>query len=329
MTRLPILTTAALAVSGVPVTALGQTGEPPTPATAALSAEFPYESQFVEVDGARMHYVEQGSGDPILFLHGNPTSSYLWRNVIPFVSGEGRAIAVDLIGFGQSDKPESGYTFQEHYAYLEGFIEALELEDLTLVVHDWGSALGLYYAANHADTIRGVALMEAIIPPAFPMESLADMGPYEETFRAFRDPELGRDLLIDQNAFIEQLMPQAILRPLSEAEMDAYRAPFLDPADREPIFMWPNEIPIAGEPARNVAVVEAIGQWLSTSDQPKLVLYAAPGALTPPEAAAWMAANYPNTEARFVGFGVHYLQEDEPESIGRNIADWYRAHLAR
>ena len=323
------LAVAALVLGATPAVAVGQTADAPHPGIAALSADFPYESRFVEVDGVRMHYVEQGTGDPILFLHGNPTSSYLWRNVIPFVSGEGRAIAVDLVGFGRSDKPESGYTFQEHYAYLEGFIEALALEDLTLVVHDWGSALGLHYAANHSDNVRGVAMMEAITPPAFPMPSLAAMGPYEDTFRAFRDPEMGRALLIDQNAFIEQLLPQAILRPLTVAEMDAYRAPFLDAADREPIFVWPNEIPIAGEPARNVAVVEAIGQWLSTSDQPKLVLYAAPGALTPPEAAAWMAANFPNTESRFVGFGVHYLQEDEPESIGRNIADWYRAHLAR
>jgi len=291
---------------------------------ASPSDEFPYESRFVEVDGATMHYVEEGEGAPILFLHGNPTSAYLWRNIIPHVSDQGRAIAVDLVGFGQSDKVEGAYTFQDHYAYVEGFIEALELEDVTLVVHDWGSALGLYYAANNSDNVAAVAFMEALTPPAFPMPSLEAMGPYADLFRAFRTPDEGRALIIDQNFFIEQLLPQAVLRPLSEAEMDAYRAPFVNAADREPIYVWPNEIPIAGEPARNVAVVEAIGQWLAISDQPKLLLYASPGALTPPEAAAWMAENFNNLQTRFIGNGVHYLQEDEPEAIGRNLSDWLR-----
>lgn len=294
---------------------------------AAPSAEFPYDSRFVEVDGATMHYVEEGEGAPILFLHGNPTSAYLWRNIIPYVSDQGRAIAVDLIGFGQSDKVEGAYTFQDHYGYVEGFVEALGLEDVTLVVHDWGSALGLYYAANNSDNVAAVAFMEALTPPAFPMPSLEAMGPYADLFRAFRTPDEGRALIIDQNFFIEQLMPQAILRPLSDAEMDAYRAPFLDAADREPIYVWPNEIPIAGQPARNVAVVDAIGQWLATSDQPKLVLYASPGALTPPEAVAWMAENFSNLQTRFIGNGVHYLQEDEPEAIGRNLSDWLRDHV--
>ena len=294
---------------------------------ATPSAEFPYDSQFVEVDGATMHYVEEGEGAPILFLHGNPTSAYLWRNIIPYVSDQGRAIAVDLIGFGQSDKVEGAYTFQDHYGYVEGFVEALGLEDVTLVVHDWGSALGLYYAANNSDNVAAVAFMEALTPPAFPMPSLEAMGPYADLFRAFRTPDEGRALIIDQNFFIEQLMPQAILRPLGDAEMDAYRAPFLDAADREPIYVWPNEIPIAGQPARNVAVVDAIGQWLATSDQPKLVLYASPGALTPPEAVAWMAENFSNLQTRFIGNGVHYLQEDEPEAIGRNLSDWLRDHV--
>jgi len=291
---------------------------------AAPSADFPFDSHFVEVDGAQMHYIEQGEGEPILFIHGNPTSSYLWRNVIPWVDGQGRAIALDLVGFGQSEKIEDAYTFQDHYAYVEGFIEEMGLENVTLVVHDWGSALGLYYAANHSDTVAAVAFMEAITPPAFPMPSLEAMGPFADLFRAFRDPEQGRELNIAQNYFIEQLIPQAVLRPLSDAEMDAYRAPFLEPSDREPIYVWPNEIPIAGEPARNVAVVEAIGQWLATSDQPKLVLYASPGALTPPEAAAWMAENFNNTQTRFIGNGLHYIQEDQPEAIGRNLADWLR-----
>lgn len=317
MKPLSLLMLAAGLVAAMAATANAQV---PT----APSAEFPYESHFVDVDGASIHYVEQGEGSPILFLHGNPTSSYLWRNIIPYVSDQGRAIAIDLVGFGQSDKVEDAYTFQDHYDYVEGFIDEMGLEDVTLVVHDWGSALGLYYAANHSDNVAAVAFMEALTPPVFPMPSLASMGPYEDLFRAFRDPEQGRELNINQNFFIEELMPQAVLRPLSDAEMDAYRAPFVDAADREPIYVWPNEIPIGGEPARNVAVVEAIGEWLVNAEQPKLVLYASPGAITPPEAVAWMAENFNNLQSRFVGNGVHYLQEDEPEAIGRNLSDWLR-----
>ncbi len=288
------------------------------------SSAFPFESRFQEVEGARLHYVEEGEGDPILFLHGNPTSVYLWRNVMPFVSGQGRAIALDLVGFGKSEKVAGAYSFQDHYRYLEGFVDAMDLQDMTLVVHDWGSVLGLLYAARHPDRVKAVAFMEAIVPPVFPMPDLSAMGPYEETFRAFRDPVAGPQLIVDQNVFIEQLLPASVLRPLSEEEMAAYRAPFLDPAHRQPILVWPNELPIAGEPARNLAVVEEIGQWLMTAEQPKLLLYASPGAIVPPEAAAWMAAHYKNLQTRFVGNGVHFLQEDEPEAIGRNLSDWLR-----
>ena len=299
-------------------------------AAEAPSADFPFESHFVEVHGARMHYVEAGDGTPVLFLHGNPTSSYLWRNVIPHVAPVGRAIAVDLIGFGRSDKPALDYTFQDHARYVEGFIDVLDLDGLVLVVHDWGSALGLDYAARHPERVRGVAFMEAIVPPAFPMESLAGMGPSAELFGKFRDPVEGRRLLIEQNVFIEQLVANAtVTRKLGEAELEHYRAPFLDPATREPIYVWPNELPIAGEPARNVAVVERIGQWLRTAPHPKLLLYARPGAILPPFAAEWMIANYENLETVFIGPGRHYVQEDQPEVIGRNVADWMRRHFPR
>ena len=307
-----------LAMAG---SSLGQSAKPePSP----ISAEFPYESRFVDVLGARMHYIEQGAGDPILFLHGNPTSSYLWRNVIPFVAPMGRVIAVDNIGFGKSDKPDLDYTFQTHAHYIDGFIEALDLRNLTLVVHDWGSALGLYYATRNEANVKAVAFMEAVIPPAFPMKSYADFGPMEETFRAFRTPGQGEQIVIDENMFIEQLLPGLVVRQLSAAEMDAYRAPFLDPKSRLPILVWPREIPVAGEPARNVAVVEAIGAWLASTPTPKLLQYASPGAIISPETAAWVAANVPNVETQYIGRGLHFFQEDNPEAIGRGIADWYR-----
>ena len=323
----PMRALAAAAVLAASVTAgaaLAQDDAAPS-AGPAISAEFPYEHRTVEVLGSRIAYVDEGEGDPILFIHGNPTSSYLWRNVMPYVEGQGRIIAVDLIGMGNSDKPDIGYTFQDHYAHVEGFIDALGLQDITLVVHDWGSALGLYYAAQNSDNVRAVAMMEAIVPPVFPIPSYEVMpSGFGELFRAFRDPVQGREMIVEQNFFIEELLPQAILRPLGEAEMAAYRAPFVEPASREPVFVWPNELPIGGEPARNLAVIEAIGGWLMTAEQPKLLLYASPGALTPPEAAAWMAENFANIETRFIGNGVHYLQEDEPEAIGRNLSDWLR-----
>ena len=293
---------------------------PPTP-----SADFPFESRFVEVEGSKIHYIDESEGQVFVFLHGNPTSSYLWRNVIPHVTPVGRAVAMDLVGFGKSDKPDIGYTLQEHQTYVDGFIAALELEDIVLVIHDWGSMLGLDYARRNSDNVKGVVFMEAIVPPAFPMESVAGMGSAGELFAAFRKPETGKPLLIDQNIFVEQIVGNAaVTRAMSEAEMTVYRAPFLDPATRFPIYVWPNELPIGGEPARNVEAVEKVGQWLRTSGTPKLLLYARPGAIVGPEVAEWMAANYRNIETRFVGYGAHYIQEDNPEVIGRSIADWYR-----
>jgi haloalkane dehalogenase len=300
----------------------GAAEEPPA---TGPGAAFPFESRFVEVNGSRIHYVESGEGPTVLFLHGNPTSSYLWRNVIPHVAPQARAIAMDLIGFGRSDRPELDYRFQDHYRYVEGFIEALELQDIVLVIHDWGSMLGLEYARRHPDNVRALAMMEAIIPPAFPMESLAGMGAGADLFRRFRDPVQGPVLLQEENVFIEQLLGNAtVTREMTEAEMEVYRAPFPTAASRFPIAVWPRELPIAGEPARNVDAVEAAGDWLRSSATPKLLLYANPGALVSPEDAAWMQAEYRNLEAVFVGPGRHYIQEDQPEAIGRNLAMWLR-----
>ncbi len=294
------------------------------PRLAAISADFPYQAKFLEVLGSRMHYLDEGNDEPILLLHGNPTSSSLWRNVIPYLKSMGRVIAVDNIGMGKSDKPNIAYTFQDHSRYIDAFIDKLGLTNLTLVGHDWGSVLGLYYAVRHEDNVKGVVFMEALIPPVYPRRSLDSFGPRAEMFRAFRDPEKGRKLLVEQNLFIEQVLPAAVLRTLTEAEMHAYREPFIDPASREPVFMWPNELPIAGEPARNVKVIDEIGQWLKTSGTPKLLQYVSPGSIISPDTAGWMAQHYKNLETQFVGYGYHFIQEDNPEAIGRGIADWVR-----
>jgi haloalkane dehalogenase len=289
----------------------------------AAQAEAPA-SRFVEVDGVFMHYVEAGEGAPILLLHGSPTSSYLWRNVIPFLDNSHHVIAPDLVGFGRSGKPEIGYTFQDHSAYVEGFIEELGLEDVTLVLHDWGSVLGLDYARRNEGNVHAVASLEALIPPAFPMASYEGFGPNADMFRAFRDPKAGRELLIDQNVFVEQVLPGQVMRKLSEEDMAAYRAPFADPTARTPIRVWPSELPIAGERARNVAVIEAVGRWMATSDTPKLLVYFSPGAVVKPDSARWMQQNYSNIEIRYGGAALHFAQEDQPEAIGRHVADWLR-----
>ena len=302
--------------------------EAPDPRAAVFSADFPYESKYVEVEEQRLHYIDKGTGQTFLFLHGNPTSSYLWRNVMRYVEPSGRVVAVDNIGFGKSDKPDLDYTYQTHYKFIDGFIRALDLENLVLVVHDWGSVIGLDYARQNEGNVLGVVFMEAIVPPSFPMPDLTALGGPEGLFAKFRTPDIGKELLINQNLFVEQLLGQgAMTRDLSKAELDSYRAPFMDPTTRFPIYVWPNELPIGGEPSRNVTTVLAVGEWLKTSRTPKLLQYASPGAIVPPQAAQWMAANYANIETQFVGYGAHYIQEDNPEAIGRGIADWYRRNF--
>lgn len=295
----------------------------PDPRAAALKAEVPYESHFVEVEGSRLHYLDKGEGQVFLFLHGNPTSSYLWRNVMPWLEPSGRVVAPDLPGFGRSDKPAIDYRLETHIGYVEAFVEALGLRDMVLVIHDWGSAIGLDIARRRPELVKAVAFMEALVPPVFPMAEIAGMGKAAGIFGAFRTPGKGEELILKNNAFVEKVLPGSILRPLSAAEMAVYRAPFESEESRLPTLVWPREIPIAGEPARNVALVAAYGAWLGESEIPKLALYFSPGALMPPAAAQWMQANFKNCQARFGGYGSHFVQEDEPEAIGRHVADWY------
>jgi haloalkane dehalogenase len=277
-------------------------------------------SQFIEVDGSRMHYVEEGEGAPVLFLHGNPTSSYLWRNVMPHVAGSGRCIAPDLIGMGQSDKPDLDYRFVDHARYVDGFIAALGLTDIVLVVHDWGSALGFHYAHRNEGNVRGIAFMEAITAPVPSWDAFPEAA--RGMFQAFRTPEVGWDLIAKQNVFIEQALPGSIVRTLTDEEMDAYRAPFPDEASRKPVWRWPNEIPIEGEPADVTEIVGAYHAWLQETELPKLLFHATPGALTPPLVVEWARSALPNLQTVDLGEGIHYVQEDHPDTIGKELARW-------
>ncbi|MFQ5426248.1 MAG: haloalkane dehalogenase [Gaiellales bacterium] len=286
----------------------------------AISAEFPFESRFVEVHGSRMHYIDEGSGEPVLFLHGNPTSSYLWRNIVPHLSSEARCIAPDLIGFGKSDKPDIGYRFFDHARYLEGFIEQLGLRNITLVVHDWGSGLGFHYAMRHEDNIRGIAFMEALLKTESWSEFPKD---FRRGFRMFRTPGVGWVMIVPLNAFVKQLLPQTVARGLPDEAKRHYAEPFPTWRSRKPIRVWPNEIPIDGKPADVAAAVSAYSERLIASDLPKLMFTATPGGIIREERAAWAQANLKNLETADIGAGIHFLQEDNPELIGKELARWY------
>ncbi len=290
-----------------------------------ISSEIPYEHKFVSIIGSKIAYVDEGEGDPIVFLHGQPTSSYLWRNIMPFVEGQGRIIAPDNIGFGQSDQPELDYTFGDHYRYFEAFMNELDLDDITLVVHDWGSGLGLHFAAQNPEKIKAIVTMESIIAPLIPATSY-DAMPKElgDFFRTVRDPENGRRLLIEDNFFIEGALPGFIVRPLAEDAHDVYRAPFLTEESRTQVNQWPNEMPIGGQPAATDKIVSEYNAFLEETDIPWLFLYATPGALNTPEVADYWSARAKNIETVYIGHGLHYVQEDQPYAIGRAIADWYR-----
>jgi len=294
--------------------------------TNVISAAFPCQKQRRRVLGREMAYVEAGEGDPIVLLHGNPTSSYLWRNVLPHLQPRGRCIAPDLIGMGDSDKlPDSGpgsYRFVEHRRYLDALLEALDVrERVTFVIHDWGSALGFDWGNRHRDAVKGFAFMEAIVrPQSWDHWDKIKMRPALQALRS----EAGEDMVLRDNFFIEKILPAAVLRTLSAEEMAHYRRPFAEPGEgRRPTLTWPRQIPIEGEPADVSAIVAASANWLSTSHVPKLFFRAEPGAILSNDKDLAFIRRLPAlTEVTIAG--RHYVQEDSPDEIGRGIATWMK-----
>jgi haloalkane dehalogenase len=324
-TFLKAFTLAAAMMSAIPAVAQNAI----TDGSKQISAAFPFTQQTLPVLGSEMAYVDTGSGQPVLFLHGNPTSSYLWRNIIPYVSGTHRAIAPDLIGMGNSAKPDIDYTYEDHARYLNTLIEQLELKDIILVVHDWGSVLGMEYARLNPDNVAGIVFMEALIPPVFPAEDLSSFGRLAPLLGGIRTPDVGEEMVLEGNAFLEQiLLGPGVVRPLSDEEKTAYRAPFLTKASRQPQLQWPRELPIGDTQVETGEVITANGAWLTTSDIPKLYFYATPGALNPAPVVGYVTNTARNLETRLVGAGTHYIQEDHPDVIGQGIADWLRRHPA-
>jgi len=281
------------------------------------------EKRFVPVEGATMAYVEEGTGDPIVFLHGNPTSSFLWRSVIPEVRDLGRCIAPDLIGMGDSEAlpPGTEYRFVEHRRYLDGFLDAVDAtENVTFVVHDWGSALGFDWANRHRDAVAGIAYMEAIVRPVT-WEEWPEAS--RRIFQGMRSPA-GEELILEKNVFIERILPASVIRELTDEEMDEYRRPFREAGERRrPMLTWPREIPIDGEPADVHEIVASYAEWLARSDVPKLFVAADPGAiLVGPQRE--FCRSWPNQTEVTVP-GIHFVQEDAGPEIGKAIAAWIRS----
>ncbi|GAA6180632.1 haloalkane dehalogenase [Shimia sp. NS0008-38b] len=308
-----------IATTGLALTALGV----PAQLWAKGDADFPFEMKTQDILGHKMAYVDEGTGDPIVFFHGNPTSSYLWRNVIPHVTDTHRAIAADMIGMGNSDKPDLAYTYDDHAAHLHGLLDALDLQNVTLVLHDWGGALGFDWAMKNPDKVKAIAYMETIAPPVLPFESYDVMGPLGEIFKAWRTTGVGEKMILEDNMFINEMLgKQGVATPLSDEVLAHYNSYYPDAASRAPILEWPRQVPIGGVPERTTKLTLEIVDYLTTSEIPKLTFHVTPGAIAPPEAIAWMKANVPNLETLHLGPGAHFIQEDYPHEIGRGLAEW-------
>lgn len=312
-----IMTTLAVVIMGI-ITGFAQ----------EISAAFPFESKYQEVFGSKMHYVDEykNAENPdqvtFLFLHGNPTSSYLWRNIIPYVKDDGRAIAVDLIGMGKSGKPDIDYTFADHVKYLDEFIAQKQLKNIVLVLHDWGSGLGFNYAYRHQDNVKGIIFMEAVTKAL----SWEDASFSERIlFKRFRDEEKGHKMIAVNNFFIEKfLFKIGTVRTLTEEEKQHYSDPYPTEASRKPIKTWPKEIPFDGVTARNYKAINAYSEWLKETTLPKLLLYAKPGMIIQKKEVEIIQNEMKNLDAQYVGKGKHYIQEDVPHEIGNAIQQWVR-----
>ncbi|HEV8641818.1 MAG TPA: haloalkane dehalogenase [Methylomirabilota bacterium] len=287
-----------------------------------MPAADPYPRRRVRVLDSEMAYVDVGAGDPVVFLHGNPTSSYLWRNVIPHVESVARCLAPDLVGMGESGPaPGGSYRFVDHARYLDAWFDALNLRDrVTVVGHDWGSALGFHWARRHPDRVRGIAYMEAIVRPVIWTEWPENA---RGIFQAMRSPA-GEEIVLQKNVFVERILPASVLRKLTDEEMAAYRRPWRDPGEsRRPMLAWPREIPVGGEPADVVAIVDAYGQWLAGSEVPKLFINADPGSILV-GAQREFCRRWPNQREVTVR-GLHFVQEDSPAEIGQAVAGFVRS----
>jgi len=289
-----------------------------------ISGAYPFAPHYVEVFGSRMHYVDEGEGDPILLIHGNATWSYVWRNVIPHLTPHARCIAPDLIGFGLSDKPDIEYRWSEQADYLEEFIRKLGLKNITLVLNDFGISLAQRYAMRHEHNVKGIAFFEGVFKTFASLEDAytPEFRPLFKQFRTGGKGGTGYQLLVEQNFFIEQLLPRAAGRELTEEELQRYREPFREERSRIPIWQFARSVPIGGEPKDVWATMTEVVQWFKQTDIPKLLFYGSPGGLVTDEFVEWCRRNLKNLKVVHVGPGIHYLTESNPHVIGRELLKW-------
>ncbi len=275
-------------------------------------------------------YREIGTGVPLIFLHGNPTSSYLWRNILPAVGDPGRRLAPDLIGMGESGKPDTAYTFDDHSRYLDAWFDALGLDDVVLIGHDWGGALAFDWAARHPGRVRGVVFTETIVKP-MSWQEFPEGG--RELFRSIKAPGVGETMILDENAFIEQALPGTVASHLTREDLDIYRKPYPTRDSRLPLLQWPRAMPLGGEPADVVARITSYDDWLAAStDVPKMLLtfQPGPGTMMGPDLIAWCAANIASIEiAEHDLVAGHHTPEDQPDAIATTIAAWMDKHDLR
>ncbi len=289
-----------------------------------ISADPRYERKLITIKGRQMAYVDEGQGDAIVFQHGNPTSSYLWRNIMPHCEGLGRLIACDLIGMGESEKLENSgpdrYTYAEQRDYLFALWDQIGVGDnVIFVIHDWGSALGFDWSNQNRDRVRGLAYMEAVVK-TLNWSDFPDLG--RKVFQGFRS-EAGESMILDKNMFVERVLPGAVIRDMTEAEMNEYRKPYLaEGEDRRPTLTWPRQIPIEGEPENVCRIVDDYGAWLAQSDVPKLFINAAPGSILTGEQREF-CRTWPNQTEVTVN-GIHFVQEDSPDEIGHAVAEFVK-----
>jgi len=289
-----------------------------------ISAAFPFQSNYINIIDTRIHYIDVSenskSDNVFLYIHGNPTSSYLWRNIIPYTTPFGRSIALDLVGFGKSGKPDIQYNFQDHINYVNEFIEKLNLKNIVLVLHDWGGAIGFNYAMNNAENIKGIVFMETFCKP-MEWENLDSVARW--LFKRFRDPIIGQKWNGEYNAFLRFILPMSINRKLTKAEKGIYYEPFQTLESRKPIIKLPQELPFKGEVGLTEEIVSNYYEWLKKTEIPKLLLFAKPGIQITSKEVEIYKTEFTNLTTVFIGRGKHYIQEDQPDNIGEAIEQWF------
>lgn len=287
----------------------------------AISAEFPFESKYMEIEGSKLHYIDEGEGDPMLFIHGIPTSSYMWRNIIPDVSKSARCIAVDLIGMGKSDKPDIEYSIFDHIKYIEDFITTLDLKNVTLVLHGWGSLVGFHYAMNHQDNVKAIIFYESHVRPSIKWDMLSL--PVQQIASLFSDEETSYREVVQNNFFINTVLPTGVLRDLSNDELKHYEEPFDTQQSRKPLLQYIRELPTGTGPNDVVDLINDYSSKLKDSEIPKLMFFAVPGFITTIDTVQWAQDNIKNLEVRDLGEALHFIQETNPQLFSEELLDWY------